>query len=543
MSLVTKTTEHSSSLSNLKDLEQRMNREIISQAEAVNYVAQMIKTIKTNFHDKSKPRGVVLLAGPTGVGKTELAKITAQELRVPLHRFDMSEFSEPHTVSRLIGSPPGYAGSDEGGELTNKLRSAPTCVVLFDEIEKADPKIFKVFLQLFQDGRLTDSKGQLVNAKEAVFLLTTNLGAGAIYQHIQNKSSENLKTVLKPLFIHSFSPELYNRFDETLFFKPLGQEAMEKIAEKYLTTFQASLAQQHIKITWDPEVPLHLSKLELDLSMGARDLHRRIREQIQPRLSACRIEGEILDTNVEVHLQIVNEKLELVVRNKGTLDTAPSSNADSSSKGKKTATKKAMTVEKGVVHLDLATDRPLEELVGLYIYRAEEPKKTSNPQLDAMLALKNPQIHVSVNCQKVTQITKAGEILYETKTGTKKFMHPRWNDGKWRPITPARNGRAFFENICTVLPDSATKTEATKLVKTIFGGLKKDCHLDEQSIYRSLKFQCIQDRKLSLVKEVEKLERLLDLHGILVKAGDAPSSPTNSENPKDPSGNKIISRL
>ena len=512
--LVDKTLANQANFSNLENLESRMNDAIINQAEAVNYVAQVIKTIKTNFHDKSKPPAVVLFAGPTGVGKTELAKITAQELNVPLHRFDMSEFSQSSAVNRFLGSPPGYKESEEGGQLTNKLQSAPASVVLFDEIEKAHPKIFKIFLQLFREGHISDGKGNLVNGKKAVFILTTNLGATKIYEETQNKSIDNLDKYLKPLFIREFSPELYNGFDKVILFKPLGQEAMGKIAEKYLNTLQTSLAEQHIKITWEPEVPLHLSKLELDLSMGARDLHRRIREQIQPKLAASRIAGEILERNVEVHLQIVNDKLELVIRNKGTLNTVP---VPTPSKETSTSKGKALTFNKGIVHLDLATDRPLKELIGLYIYRVEKPKKTSTPRID-----------VSVNCQKITEISKAGEILYETRTGTKKFMHPNWNDGNWRPITPARNGRAFFENICVLMEPSTIKTEASNLVKTIFGRLKKDCYLDEKSIYTSLKLQCIKDNKKYLVTEVEKLERLLGPLSIHVKTKDS-TLPTKND--------------
>lgn len=306
----------------LKNLEERLGQALFDQPEAVRSVADMIKGIETGFYDEARPRGVLVFAGPTGVGKTELAKMTAREMGIPLLRFDMSEFSEKHNVSRLLGSPPGYIDSDEGGELVNKLKSTPRCVVLFDEIEKAHSDIYKIFLQLFDEGRLTDSMGHEVVATEAIFILTTNLGSNEIYAQMQRGVRGNLDERIKKLCIHTFSAELYNRFDKVIIFRPLNPSAMERIAEKYLTHLKEILLKRKLVLTWEKPVVVHLSGLNVDVSMGARDMQRKIKEIVLPILIASRLDGDILESGVEARLEMVDGNLKLNVLDKGKADPA-----------------------------------------------------------------------------------------------------------------------------------------------------------------------------------------------------------------------------
>jgi ATP-dependent Clp protease ATP-binding subunit ClpA len=322
-SILSKELDQQSDFSRLKNLEARLNQELFDQPEAIRCVAELIKRIKVGFYDERKPRGVLVFAGPTGVGKTELAKITAFEMGIPLIRFDMSEFSEPHKVSRFLGAPSGYIDSDRGGELVNKLKRTPDCVVLFDEIEKAHPNVYKIFLQLFDDGHLTDSIGQEVDATKAIFILTTNLGSHEIYQQMQKGTRDNLDERLKVLCMRTFSAELYNRFDKVVIFRHLSQSAVRRIVEKYLKHLKDNFAKRKIDITWDQSVVVHLSAFTMDVTMGARDVHRKINDYLLPKFAESRIEGKILQTNVKVHMGIVNEKIELIILDKGKVAIIP----------------------------------------------------------------------------------------------------------------------------------------------------------------------------------------------------------------------------
>ncbi len=190
-------------------------------------------------------------------------------------------------------------------------------MVLFDEIEKAHPDIYKILLQLFYEGRLTDSMGQEVIATGAIFILTTNLGSNEIYQQMQRGVRDNLDERIKTLCIRKFSTELYNRFDKVVVFRHLTQPAMEKIVEKYLRQLEDGFAQRKLAMTWDQQVVAHLSALNVDVNMGARDMHRKIKEHVLPRLTASRIDGKILQTDVKVHLKVVDGQLELAVLDKG----------------------------------------------------------------------------------------------------------------------------------------------------------------------------------------------------------------------------------
>jgi hypothetical protein len=498
--VVSKEVNQQPDFAGLKNLEERMNQSLIDQPEAVHCVAEMIKRVRTGFYDEAKPRGVLVFAGPTGVGKTELAKMTAYEMGIPLHRFDMSEFSESHKVSRLLGSPSGYVNSDRGGELVNKLKSTPACVVLFDEIEKAHPDIYKIFLQLFDEGRLTDSMGEEVNATETIFILTTNLASREIYQQMERAVRDNLDERLKALCIRTFSAELYNRFDKVVVFRPLSQPAMERIVEKYLRHLKDGLGRRKLDMTWDQKVVVHLAALNVDLNMGARDIHRKIKEHLLPKLTASRIEGKILETDAKVCMKVVDGQLELLVLDKGKVAVAPEPEQSTSVAEGTPGKKEAIILKEGVVYLDLINERPLQQLEGKHVYR---------------LSANGGDRSYMDNCIKIVDVSSTGEILYEdnirilNKEGHLRLLPSRWNDGEWRPVTPARNGRAFFENVCTAIDHPSSQKQALILVKKIFTKLEDDCHLSEKAPFAHLREYCIKEKKEDLLIDLEALEKLI----------------------------------
>lgn len=286
----------------LLNLEEVLQKRVVGQEMAVTAVADAIRRSRAGLSDPARPSGVFLFLGPTGVGKTELAKALTVQLfnqEEAMVRLDMSEYMEKHTVSRLIGSPPGYIGYDEGGQLSEALRRRPYSVVLLDEIEKAHPDVLNVLLQVFDDGRLTDSKGRLVNCKNALFIMTSNLGSDRLLEKMEKQgkadmAKEEMLSILEPALKSHFKPEFLNRLDDILPFCPLKETDMEKVVEIQLSLLAKRLSDREVTLSWTPALLVYLAKEGYDPYFGARPLKRYIQSQVMNPLSKQLLEGEIL---------------------------------------------------------------------------------------------------------------------------------------------------------------------------------------------------------------------------------------------------------
>jgi ATP-dependent Clp protease ATP-binding subunit ClpC len=292
---VFKLTEEESS--RLLRMEDELHKRIIGQNDAIRALSQAIRRTRAGLKDPKRPGGSFIFAGPTGVGKTELAKALAEFLfgdENSLIQLDMSEFSEKHTVSRLFGSPPGYVGYEEGGQLTEKVRRKPFSVVLFDEVEKAHPDIFNSLLQILEDGRLTDSQGRSVDFKNTVIIMTTNLGTRDIakglqmgfqsgadtktgYERMKNKVNDELK--------QHFRPEFLNRVDDTIVFPQLSQDEIIEIVDLMIAKVDERLKDRDMGIELTPAAKVALATKGYDPVLGARPLRRAIQREIEDSLS------------------------------------------------------------------------------------------------------------------------------------------------------------------------------------------------------------------------------------------------------------------
>ncbi|MGK5595550.1 MAG: ATP-dependent chaperone ClpB [Parachlamydiaceae bacterium] len=284
----------------LLHLEKEIEKRVVGQEMAITAVCEAIRRSRSGLSDPGRPVGAFLFLGPTGVGKTELTKALAEQLfnqEEALIRLDMSEYMEKHSVSRLIGSPPGYVGYEEGGQLTEALRRRPYAVVLFDEVEKAHHDVFNILLQIFDDGRITDSKGRTVNCKNALFIMTSNLGSSQILEKIAHGKTQLSKDVimeiLDPILKEHFRPEFLNRLDDILPFLPLRREDMEKIVEIQLQRVQHLLKNRDVTLVWTAELLKHLAEEGYDPGFGARPLKRLIQQTVLNRLSDAILKGEI----------------------------------------------------------------------------------------------------------------------------------------------------------------------------------------------------------------------------------------------------------
>ena len=280
-------------------LEEHLEERVIGQPLAVRAISQAIRRSRASLSDPNRPVGVFLFLGPTGVGKTELVKALSVQLfekEDAIIRLDMSEYMEKHSVARLIGSPPGYVGYEEGGQLTEALRRKPYSVVLFDELEKAHHDVFNILLQIFDEGCLTDGKGRKVNGKNALFIMTSNLGSEVLLKKMESKkewNKEDLLEVLQPILKVTFRPEFLNRLDEILPFLPLKPKDMEKIVKIQLQKVERRLSERHIALQWDAQVVKHLAQTGYDPIFGARPLKRLIQNEVVDLFATAILEDKI----------------------------------------------------------------------------------------------------------------------------------------------------------------------------------------------------------------------------------------------------------
>ena len=277
-------------------MEQKLHERVVGQDEAVQAVANAVRRSRAGLSDPNRPSGSFLFLGPTGVGKTELTKSLASFLfddENAMIRIDMSEFMEKHSVSRLVGAPPGYVGYEEGGVLTEAVRRRPYSVVLFDEVEKAHPDVFNILLQVLDDGRLTDSQGRVVDFKNTVIIMTSNLGSHKI-QEMAGDSYEEIKAAVMNSVNQHFRPEFINRIDEIVVFHPLGQEQMAGIADIQLSRLRKRLQERDMDIVLSDEAMTKLVAVGYDPVYGARPLKRAIQQEIENPLSLKLLSGEFV---------------------------------------------------------------------------------------------------------------------------------------------------------------------------------------------------------------------------------------------------------
>ena len=293
----------------LKNLETELHKRVIGQNEAVEAVAKAIRRGRLGLKDPNRPIGSFLFLGPTGVGKTELCKALAESLfgtEESMIRIDMSEYMEPHSVSKLIGSPPGYVGFDDGGQLTEKIRRKPYSVILFDEIEKAHPDVMNMLLQILDDGRLTDAQGRTVNFKNTVIIMTSNVGARIITDKTflgfsngndeeknADKDYENTKKDVMAELKRQFRPEFLNRIDEIIVFHKLNDEDIKKIIDIMINQLEKRLNAQNITLDVDEKVKELIAKKGVDKNYGARPLKRAIQSMLEDKIAEEMLDGVV----------------------------------------------------------------------------------------------------------------------------------------------------------------------------------------------------------------------------------------------------------
>src|SRR5712664_1113271 len=281
--------------------EERLHARVVGQDEAVTAVANAVRRGRAGLSDPNRPIGSFIFLGPTGVGKTELARALAEFMfddERAMIRIDMSEYMERHAVARLIGAPPGYVGYEEGGQLTEAVRRRPYSVILFDEIEKAHHDAFNVLLQILDDGRLTDGQGRVVDFKNTVIIMTSNIGSDRILEFSGKTDSaayEVMKEAVLTEMRHHFRPEFLNRVDEIVVFHSLSEAELKQILEIQLQRLRSRLAERNIDIQLTPEAATHLAREGYDPVYGARPLKRAIQKELETPIGRRLLGGEIHD--------------------------------------------------------------------------------------------------------------------------------------------------------------------------------------------------------------------------------------------------------
>ncbi|MFN5462423.1 MAG: ATP-dependent Clp protease ATP-binding subunit, partial [Bacteroidota bacterium] len=312
----------------LLHLEEELGKRVAGQKEAIAALSDAVRRSRAGLQDPKRPIGSFIFMGTTGVGKTELAKALAEYLfndENAMVRIDMSEYQERHTVSRLVGAPPGYVGYEEGGQLTEAVRRKPYAVVLLDEIEKAHPDVFNILLQVLDDGRLTDNKGRLANFKNTIIILTTNLGSHLIQERFSEMEAWNKEEILEQtklevldLLKKTVRPEFLNRIDETIVFEPLTKPLIRKIVDIQWKEIQKRLGESTIEIEATPEVLDYLAEVGFDPNFGARPLKRTLQRLVLNELSKQILSGYIkndaavlvdLDADHQIYFKNIDEKV------------------------------------------------------------------------------------------------------------------------------------------------------------------------------------------------------------------------------------------
>lgn len=293
----------------LLNLGELIGKRIVGQDEAIKQIVSAIQLHRTGLTDPNKPIGSFFFLGPTGVGKTEVAKALAEVLfddAKKMIRIDMSEYMEKHAVARLIGAPPGYVGYEEGGQLTEQVRRHPYCVLLFDEIEKAHPDVFNIFLQILDEGHLTDGQGRIVSFKNAIIIMTSNVGSELILQ--APEINKQLRDAVEKILHKSFKPEFLNRLDAVVFFHQLSLDDVQKIAQLQVDELIKRLQQQHVALKVDEQVIKLVATLGYDKEFGARPLKRTIYQYLAVPIAQWRLKNPGLH---QLHAVVHNETIEI----------------------------------------------------------------------------------------------------------------------------------------------------------------------------------------------------------------------------------------
>ena len=305
----------------LKNLDKNLKMVVFGQDEAIDTMASAIKLSRAGLKSGEKPTGSFLFAGPTGVGKTEVSKQLANIMGVELLRFDMSEYMERHTVSRLIGAPPGYVGFDQGGLLTEAVTKHPHCVVLLDEVEKAHPEVFNLLLQVMDHGTLTDNNGRKADFRNVVLIMTTNAGAQETSRRSMGFTHQNHASDVMEVLKKMFTPEFRNRLDAIIQFNPLGPEVIITVVDKFLTELQAQLDEKRVQLDVDQEAREWLALKGYDEKMGARPMQRLIQDKIKSQLAEDILFGELSSGGGTVSVSVENDELKLVIESESAKAT------------------------------------------------------------------------------------------------------------------------------------------------------------------------------------------------------------------------------
>jgi ATP-dependent Clp protease ATP-binding subunit ClpA len=303
----------SNDVDKLANLEKNLKMLVFGQDDAISALASAIKLSRAGLRDAQKTIGAFLFAGPTGVGKTEVTRQLAKVMGIELIRFDMSEYMERHTVSRLIGAPPGYVGFDQGGLLTEQVTKHPHAVLLLDELEKAHPDVFNLLLQVMDHGTLTDNNGRKADFRNIILIMTTNAGAeegsrASMGFTNQDHASDSMKVIEK-----GFSPEFRNRLDSIIQFKPLDVNVVGHVVDKFIFELETLLADKNVTLTLDSKARLWLAENGCDTRMGARPMARLIQERIKKPLANDLLFGELAHGG-HVKISVKNNELTFTIK-------------------------------------------------------------------------------------------------------------------------------------------------------------------------------------------------------------------------------------